>query len=38
LINFYKPWESKPQEGSKRGLKEVYKRGIKEAALYEVKT
>jgi hypothetical protein len=31
-------WESKAQEGSKRGLKEVYKRGLKEALLYEAKT
>lgn len=30
-------WESKAQEGSKRGLKEVYKRGVKEAPLYEIK-
>ena len=30
LINFYKPWESRAQEGSKRGLKE--------ALLYEAKT
>ncbi|SMH69828.1 hypothetical protein LCUFL03_P50001 [Latilactobacillus curvatus] len=38
MINFCDPWESKAQEGSKRGLKEVYKRGLKEAPLYEAKT
>ncbi len=30
-------WESKVQEGPKRGLKEVYKRGLKEAPLYKIK-
>ena len=30
-------WESKAQEGSKRGLKKVYKRGLKEAPLYKIK-
>ncbi|MGN8157021.1 hypothetical protein ACTCUG_09930, partial [Latilactobacillus sakei] len=37
-INSCNPWESKPQEGSKRGLKEVYKRGLKEVLLYQSQT
>ena len=31
------PWDSKAQKGSKRGLKEVYKRDLKEVPLYEIK-